>query len=665
IYARYKDKKDLEKLGVTPLSDNYSTDQYFYQMIVFTGHRANAGTNSKVHFILAGEEDETIVRTFSDPHRRILQRGGIDAFIMAVPKSLGLLNYMRIWHDNGGLHDKASWFLKYIIVRDLQTMEKSYFICQQWFAVEKDDERIERILPIAGELQKHEFSYVLSKQAYHSVTEGHLWFSIFSRPPSNKFTCVQRCTCCFVLLFTAMLLNILYNDQTNEINTNQTGGSLSFGPFYISSQQISIVLISSFFIIVRGIQFGDLKTQKWLTSLISGFFSSILLIQPLKIVALAVFFAFFIRKSDKDNEAAEYLDDNVDLNHNEEYIHSRESPFTYRSQTSNVRLNESELACVRDQRLKEIHMWTIIREIVFYFCFLILIYLMTYIIMNSNAFFQVNHLRNYFLNTNQIDNDYTKISTIDQYWNWLENSFISNIHAQEWYNGDAPQNLNVFINDKSNRLIGRVLMRQLRVKTSLCPTKLSLKCNKDYSFFNEEKNSYKPGWINQTTQYSNSSVDQAFMYQTGDKFDQYVWIDSQTRAIIIQLTLYNPEVVLFTSVTFLVEFLSTGSLIPQYRFEPLTFQVFTSIFQLICSIIYMLFIKYYMIIEIKTVIKMKSSYFYRFWSYIGVGNRFKETNGYTFINLQVAIYINDILTCLFGFCCFFGILKFLGLCRLH
>lgn len=38
-----------------------------------------------------------------------------------------------------------------------------------------------------------------------------------------------------------------------------------------------------FFIIARGIEFGDLKTQKWLTSLLSGFFSSILLIQPLKV----------------------------------------------------------------------------------------------------------------------------------------------------------------------------------------------------------------------------------------------------------------------------------------------------------------------------------------------------------------------------------------------
>jgi hypothetical protein len=45
-----------------------------------------------------------------------------------------------------------------------------------------------------------------------------------------------------------------------------------------------LIVISTFFIIVRGIQFGDLKTQKWLTSLISGFFSSILLIQPFKVI---------------------------------------------------------------------------------------------------------------------------------------------------------------------------------------------------------------------------------------------------------------------------------------------------------------------------------------------------------------------------------------------
>ena len=89
--------------------------------------------------MVAGDDDETRVRTLADPHRPILSRGGIDAFIMAVPKSLGPLNYMRVWHDNTGRGASASWFLKYIIVRDLQTMQKFYFICQNWLAVEKNN----------------------------------------------------------------------------------------------------------------------------------------------------------------------------------------------------------------------------------------------------------------------------------------------------------------------------------------------------------------------------------------------------------------------------------------------------------------------------------------------------------------------------------------------
>lgn len=57
---------------------------------------------------------------------------------MAVPQSLGPLNYLHIWHNNSGQGSSASWFLKYIIIEDLQTMTKSHFICQRWFAVEED-----------------------------------------------------------------------------------------------------------------------------------------------------------------------------------------------------------------------------------------------------------------------------------------------------------------------------------------------------------------------------------------------------------------------------------------------------------------------------------------------------------------------------------------------
>ncbi len=50
IYARYKDKKDIEKIGVTPLPDNHEVDQYFYQIIICTGQRKDAGTESKVKY---------------------------------------------------------------------------------------------------------------------------------------------------------------------------------------------------------------------------------------------------------------------------------------------------------------------------------------------------------------------------------------------------------------------------------------------------------------------------------------------------------------------------------------------------------------------------------------------------------------------------------------
>jgi hypothetical protein len=157
-------------------------------------------------------------------------------------------------------------------------------------------------------------------------------------------------------------------------------------------------------------------------------------------------------------------------------------------------------------------------------------------------------------------------------------------------------------------LIGWATIRQLRIKSNLCPNqKISIHCCDDYSSFHEQKHSFQPGWSNQTTQIYNSAINQAFQYQSSDELDTYTyvgdhgsyegggyvyefrgrlidlqsnlselhqlgWIDNQTRAVIIQLTLYNPNSELFTSATFLTEFLSTGGLISQSRFEPISFQ---------------------------------------------------------------------------------------------
>ena len=46
---------------------------------------------------------------------------------------------------------------------------------------------------------------------------------------------------------------------------------------------VMLVCLSIVFIIARGIEFGDMKSQQWLGSILSGFFSSIFVSQPLKV----------------------------------------------------------------------------------------------------------------------------------------------------------------------------------------------------------------------------------------------------------------------------------------------------------------------------------------------------------------------------------------------
>ena len=734
VYARFQDRKDLSKFGITHLADNQLSDEYVYQIVVLTGHRKDSSTDSHVQFILSGDYNQTRIRHLSDSKRKIFQNGAVDVFLMSVPKCLGPLNYLHIWHDNSGKGSAASWFLKYVIVKDLQTNEISYFISQKWFAVDKDDGRIERVLPLASSIERSQFSYLLSKQAYQNVSDGHLWFSIFSRPPANQFTRVQRCTCCFVLFFLSMFLNIMYYDLSNQAQINNSTNILRLGPLYISREQISIGIIveifalvpslflvqlfrrlrprksfvkkkftfpwwfvfigyglslilaslSIFFIIARGIEFGDVKSQQWLTSILTGFFSSILLTQPIKILSLAVFFACFCRKSNDD-----LVEFDVDIK-----TENNKSYSIYEPIIQSNRLTENELVYARNLRLKEIQMWSFLHELFIYLVFLCLLFVITYSNRTVNPTFQVQHLRNYF--------QLKQISTIDNYWNWLETRFVVNLRAQDWYNGNPPRNLSGYINDKTNRLIGWAIMRQLRVKSSLCLyQKLNSTCKDDFHSSNQETDSLKFGWKYQTDKeldsytivgnhgtYPGGGYVYEFRGRLSDlrgnlsKLHKLEWIDSQTRAIIIQLSLYNPNVQLFTSVTLLTEFLSTGGLESQIRIEPINVDLFiTSISQLICTIFYVILIVYFMFIEIRLLFR-----FQQFWSLIQLGlivcswigialyicqyrecsrisQLFSETNGYVFINLQYLTYLNEFLTFMYAFCCFFGTIKLIHFFR--
>ena len=155
---------------------------------------------------------------------------------------------LKIWLErNKRLRDEnqsqllSSWYLKHIIVHDLQTREKSFFICEKWFSLDKDDCQIERMLPISLDLDKTKFSYLLSKQTKDKMSDDHLWFSIFNRPIHSAFTRLDRLTCCFVLLSMTMLMNIMYYGMDNTPNAD----GLKIGPVNVTLQQVSVGIITN------------------------------------------------------------------------------------------------------------------------------------------------------------------------------------------------------------------------------------------------------------------------------------------------------------------------------------------------------------------------------------------------------------------------------------
>ena len=128
----------------------------------------------------------------------------------------------------------ASWYLSHIIVHDLQTRQRFYFLCNDWLAVEKGDGRIDRCLFVATERQKTDLKFLIQKQSKEHLKDNHLWFSILARPIQSSFTRLDRVTCCFVLLYISMLMNIMYYGVANSSNND----GLKVGPFYMSTEQV-------------------------------------------------------------------------------------------------------------------------------------------------------------------------------------------------------------------------------------------------------------------------------------------------------------------------------------------------------------------------------------------------------------------------------------------
>lgn len=701
VWARQEDRKDLTRLGSTPLADNEATAKYLYEIVVYTGDQDGAGTDSKVSFILSGEDEESGVRSLEDPFRKAFGRGDTNSFVMAVPKRLGRLNYMRIWHDNSGEGKMRSWLLSFITVKDVQTGEKFEFICNKWLAVEKEDGVIDRLLPVAGRDEATEFSHLFKQTTQKHMADGHLWFSVFMRPPRSRFTRMQRVSCCIALLYLSMLVNAMWYERVpSKPNTS----TLDFGPFSLSPEQIGVgffsnlivfpptfliiflfrrsrvkrkrpsritealkkqkeyleqnvnksngslqkshstegsysdlnnnnkaqlerqkkvikkkanrmtlpyfcrylawflcalcIVVSIFFLWAYGIQFGDEKTRKWITSLIVSFFASILVTQPIKVFLTAIILSTILKSPDVDIDDSEEDEDDIDLTvleENEEWLHMY-SPTATRArnyQSPNMALLDK----IKLQRLKEMKMTIILKDIFSYLCFLWILTVISYGNRDPSAYLMKETIEKTIIEGTNQGTNYMEIKTPDDMWRWTNTTLIPSLLIGDWYNGYKPLGLRGFMNDHVNRMMGYGVLRQVRIKPNTCEIEhhfegLIKRCRAFSNIINEDRMSYLVGWRGESEQsYVNESLPlskKGFLNPSASKKDEwnyrspkeldglpfigkldmysgggYVlplkgsrqdlwtrieqlrrqdWIDERTRAVIAEFSVYNAQV---------------------------------------------------------------------------------------------------------------------------
>uniref|UniRef100_A0AAY5KHI1 Polycystic kidney disease 1 like 2a n=1 Tax=Esox lucius TaxID=8010 RepID=A0AAY5KHI1_ESOLU len=239
MWARRKDIHDTIKVKVTVLEDNDPLAEYRYMLNVSTGHRRGASTSSQVTVILLGTEGESEPHHLTDPDKPVFERGTVDTFLLTTPFSLGELLSIRLWHDNSGGH--PAWYINKILVQDVETGKKWHFLCNSWLAISMNECTLDKVFHVATETELRTFSNLFFMRMARDFCDGHIWFSVISRPPTSTFTCVQRVSCCFSLLLCTMLTNIMFWG----IPTNPSEQTMDLGHIEITWQHVMIGIQSS------------------------------------------------------------------------------------------------------------------------------------------------------------------------------------------------------------------------------------------------------------------------------------------------------------------------------------------------------------------------------------------------------------------------------------
>ena len=280
----------------------------------------------------------------------LFSRGNTDVFVIRLDTPLGVIQGVRIGHDNSG--ENPSWFLEEIVIVDKQVKTSWTFTSSQWFALERNDGRIERMIEQAP--SEVDFSYEVVKRWWKGLTETHIWVSVVAKPRRSRFTRVQRVSCCLSVLLTAMLANAMFYKLDGKSEQVIQIGPLKFSwrqviigvqsALIVAPINILIVFlfqkgaekstsetlccskskwltylawflfvcscaVSATFSIFYSLMWGKSVSEQWLSSMFISFTQDVAITEPIKVFFTALFLAAILKTTKKTQEGHDVLDE--------------------------------------------------------------------------------------------------------------------------------------------------------------------------------------------------------------------------------------------------------------------------------------------------------------------------------------------------------------------
>ncbi|CAH1230901.1 PKD2 [Branchiostoma lanceolatum] len=465
-------KEQLEPLSILP--PDRMPALYLYQITFNTGSMFGAGTSARIGFQVFGSECKSAVKTLN-PGGESLLRGGTYDFIMPVKNPLGHLELLHIWHDNTGDGDAASWFLRNMIIKDMQTDKVYQFVCYDWLSDNRGDCQVQKVLHVSNHEQLRSFSTMFRENTNALFYDQHMWTSPVVSPEGSSFSKSERLSCCWAVVNSMMVASAMwYRDDNDDSITNivynlgfvqltlqelyvslvttalvipvtmvplllfrkeipvpttapgvrrsGAGKRMSRWPKYVAWTIVVVSsIVSSFFVIMYSLDWGREKSEAWLKAFFLSFCLSSVVAETGQIFILALVAALICNPT-PSSEQRTY---NIKKDELRLYLFDLKCNASRRvyppAAASGLKMKRKN-----DQRQKFVF---VLKE---YSVLLLFVAVLFFISQQDKDPFAFHASQTLSI---RLTEDFDSITTPEDFWAWTEGILLPVLYPSYWYNG--------------------------------------------------------------------------------------------------------------------------------------------------------------------------------------------------------------------------------------